>query len=192
MINKRITYADIRLRIDISDIIGAVIEIDRYGKGLCPFHNDRNPSLYIDEKRQRFKCFGCGISGDCFDFVKLHYGLDRKSAFKLLAQRAGYNISGNIPEAARKEIKERRLERERERRFLEWCEFWRDRIAEVIRKTDSLNDDLTTKNIDKLGTLAITHRAKLDYWWSILAHGSLEERVLLYREKRRVWGVIEW
>lgn len=39
-------------------------------KALCPFHDDRNPSLSIDGSRQIFKCFSCGKGGDVFAFVR--------------------------------------------------------------------------------------------------------------------------
>lgn len=40
---------------------------------LCPFHDDRNPSLRIDAKRGLYKCFSCGASGDVFNFVRQHH-----------------------------------------------------------------------------------------------------------------------
>jgi DNA primase len=43
--------------------------------GLCPFHEDRNPSFFVDVERQRFVCFGCKVRGDVIDFVRLHEGL---------------------------------------------------------------------------------------------------------------------
>jgi len=44
--------------------------------GLCPFHSENTPSFSIYQKngRWRFKCFGCGASGDAFDFVRLIHG----------------------------------------------------------------------------------------------------------------------
>ena len=43
------------------------IDVNRYGKALCPFHNDRNPSLYVAD--DHYYCFACGEHGDVIDFV---------------------------------------------------------------------------------------------------------------------------
>ena len=41
------------------------IDVNRYGKALCPFHNDRNPSLYVAD--DHYYCFACGEHGDVID-----------------------------------------------------------------------------------------------------------------------------
>jgi DNA primase len=41
-------------------------------QALCPFHEDRTPSFFIDVEQQRFVCFGCKARGDVIDFVRLH------------------------------------------------------------------------------------------------------------------------
>ena len=43
------------------------IDVNRYGKALCPFHNDRNPSLYVAD--DHYYCFACGEHGDVIDFA---------------------------------------------------------------------------------------------------------------------------
>ena len=51
---------------DVAKELG--IEVGRH-KALCPFHEDRHPSLHFDVKRNRYKCFACGESGDAIDLV---------------------------------------------------------------------------------------------------------------------------
>jgi len=44
------------------------------GKGknwMCPFHNDKNPSLSINDKKNVFNCFGCNSKGDAIEFIRL-------------------------------------------------------------------------------------------------------------------------
>lgn len=56
--------------------------------GLCPFHAERTPSfsIYRKNNRWRFKCFGCGISGNAFDFIKLFHGCrDNREALQHIA-----------------------------------------------------------------------------------------------------------
>ena len=49
------------------------IDVNRYGKALCPFHNDRNPSLYVAD--DHFYCFACGAHGDVIGFAANFFGL---------------------------------------------------------------------------------------------------------------------
>ena len=60
------------------------IDVNRYGKALCPFHNDRNPSLYVAD--DHYYCFACGEHGDEIDFVgKLFQLSPYDAARKLMA-----------------------------------------------------------------------------------------------------------
>ncbi|MDY3252318.1 MAG: CHC2 zinc finger domain-containing protein [Prevotella sp.] len=55
------------------------IEVGRH-KALCPFHQDRHPSLHFDIKRNRFKCFSCGASGGVIDIVMRYMNISFKDA----------------------------------------------------------------------------------------------------------------
>ena len=60
------------------------IDVNRYGKALCPFHNDRNPSLYVAD--DHYYCFACGEHGDVIAFVgKLFQLSPYDAARKLMA-----------------------------------------------------------------------------------------------------------
>lgn len=59
--------------VSIVDVINHYISVQKKGKNyeaICPFHDDHDPSLKIDEDNKRFKCFVCGEGGDCVEFVK--------------------------------------------------------------------------------------------------------------------------
>ena len=56
------------------------IEVGRQHKALCPFHQDRHPSLHLDIKRNRFKCFSCGASGNVIDLVMRYMNVSFKEA----------------------------------------------------------------------------------------------------------------
>jgi len=49
-------------------------------RACCPFHNDNNPSLYIDNNRQLYKCFACGAAGDVFNFIREYDYLSSSSS----------------------------------------------------------------------------------------------------------------
>lgn len=59
------------------------IRIRRNGMAVCPFHNDKNPSMKLD---RRFHCFGCQADGDVIDFVSRLQGIGSKEAALMLAQ----------------------------------------------------------------------------------------------------------
>ncbi|QGN56139.1 hypothetical protein GKE62_17890 [Novosphingobium sp. Gsoil 351] len=61
--------------------------------GCCPFHAERTPSFTIFAGGERFRCFGCGASGDVFDFVQRYYGVTLSEAARLLC-------AGNVPKQA--------------------------------------------------------------------------------------------
>ena len=62
------------------------IEVKRNGMACCPFHDDKNPSMKVD---QRFHCFGCGADGDVIDFTAKLFDLSPKEAAEKLAQDFG-------------------------------------------------------------------------------------------------------
>jgi len=63
------------------------IEVNRYGKALCPFHNDRHPSMVVYD--DHYHCFACGEHGDVIDLVANLYGLPVLDAANKLAYDFG-------------------------------------------------------------------------------------------------------
>ncbi|MEI9811764.1 MAG: DNA primase [Acidobacteriota bacterium] len=57
--------------------------------GLCPFHQEKTPSFSVNQTRQFYKCFGCGVAGDVLKFVMEHDGLTFPEALRFLAERYG-------------------------------------------------------------------------------------------------------
>jgi hypothetical protein len=69
------------------------VELRKAGKeytGLCPFHADKTPSLHVNEDKGVFHCFGCGESGDVFDFVMKLDGVSFTEAVKSLGGDPDY------------------------------------------------------------------------------------------------------
>ena len=57
---------EIRARVDLVDLVGAVVPLKRAGerwKGLCPFHQEKTPSFTVHPKLNLFHCFGCHAGG---------------------------------------------------------------------------------------------------------------------------------
>ena len=79
----------------LEDVVQRYLPLSRNGSsaktmlGLCPFHNDRHPSLYVNVKEQYYKCFACGESGDLFKFVQKMEGCSFREALEILAEWYG-------------------------------------------------------------------------------------------------------
>lgn len=77
---------------DLVDVIGEHVSLKRKGRewlGLCPFHEDHRPSMYVNPDKQIYKCFACGAGGDVLKFVQMREGLTFPQAVERLAERAG-------------------------------------------------------------------------------------------------------
>ena len=86
---------EIKYRNDIESVMAPYIDLKRRGKnlvGLCPFHNEKTPSFTVYPENGSFYCFGCGVGGDVFSFVRQIENLDYIDAVKLLAERSGVTI----------------------------------------------------------------------------------------------------
>jgi len=80
---------------DIVDVVSEHVALTKKGKemvGLCPFHDDHRPSLYVNPDKQIFKCFACGAGGSVFTFVQMRENLSFPQAVERLAQRAGIKL----------------------------------------------------------------------------------------------------
>ncbi len=80
--------------IDIVKVVGDYVRLRREGaagryKGLCPFHQEKTPSFNVNQARQFFKCFGCGVAGDALKFIMDIEGMTFPEALKYLAERNG-------------------------------------------------------------------------------------------------------
>src|SRR5271168_529722 len=80
--------------IDIVKVIGEYVRLKRFGAtgryvGLCPFHQEKTGSFNVNQSRQFYKCFGCGVGGDVLKFVMEIDGLTFPEALKMLAESHG-------------------------------------------------------------------------------------------------------
>ncbi|MCB1282022.1 MAG: hypothetical protein KDB18_10925, partial [Salinibacterium sp.] len=94
--------ARVRAATDIVEVIAEHLALRPKGRefvGLCPFHDDQNPSMYVVPNKQIFHCFVCGAGGDVFTFIRRHLGLEFRETLELLAQRAGIELTRRKPDA---------------------------------------------------------------------------------------------
>ena len=87
---------EIRSKVDIVDIIGERIPLVSKGKnffGVCPFHEDTNPSMSVSREKQIYRCFSCGASGNVFTFLMNYEHMNFKEVLKYLGDKVGVNTS---------------------------------------------------------------------------------------------------
>lgn len=94
------------------------VEVNRHGKALCPFHNDRHPSLFVDD--DHYYCYACGEHGDVIDFTSKLHGLSLYDAAKKLAYDFGVT-QDKPPDKAMQEKLNRKSEAQRLRENEKLC-----------------------------------------------------------------------
>lgn len=86
----------VRAATDLVRLVGEHVALRPKGReymGLCPFHDDHSPSMYVVPSKQIFHCFVCGSGGDAFTFVQKLHHMDFRESLEYLAQRAGVELS---------------------------------------------------------------------------------------------------
>ena len=84
----------IRAAADLYEVVSDYVALKKSGarwRGLCPFHQEKTPSFYVDPDKQLYYCFGCQAGGDVFKFLMQYEKLEFPEALKNLAAR--YNVT---------------------------------------------------------------------------------------------------
>lgn len=104
------TIDRVKEAIDIAGLVGDYLDLKPAGRSLkacCPFHQEKTPSFMVTPDLGRYKCFGCGESGDGITFVMKMEHLDFPDAVRFLADKYGIPIEAADPrEVERQEKKE--------------------------------------------------------------------------------------
>ena len=96
---------EIRNAVDIVSVISSYIPLVKKGKnyfGVCPFHDDTNPSMSVSSEKQIYKCFSCGASGNVFNFVMDYEKVDFKEALNILSKISGIPLDNTYVSKPRK------------------------------------------------------------------------------------------
>jgi DNA primase len=92
----------VREATDIVELISEVTNVKKSGRSymaVCPFHEEKTPSMSVDRGRGLYHCFGCGKGGDVFELVKETRGVDFGEALDILATKAGITLVRDQAEA---------------------------------------------------------------------------------------------
>ena len=85
----------VKATIDIVEIVGRQVSLKKRGRtylGLCPFHNDRKPSMNVSQEKGLFKCFSCGEGGDALSFLMKLNHKSYPEVIQELAEEQGIQI----------------------------------------------------------------------------------------------------
>ena len=85
----------VRQATDFAQLVGETVELRQRGAdlwGCCPFHHEKSPSFHINPSTGLWKCFGCGLGGDVFDYVMRRENLEFPDAIRYLADRSGIEL----------------------------------------------------------------------------------------------------
>lgn len=102
---------DIRDRLRISEVVGTRVSFDKKKTNVargdywacCPFHGEKTPSFHCEDRKGRYHCFGCGVSGDHFKFLTELDGLAFPEVVELLAGQAGLSMPIMNPQEQKRE-----------------------------------------------------------------------------------------
>ena len=87
---------EIRNSVNIVDVISSYIPLTPKGKnyfGVCPFHDDNNPSMSVSPSKQIYKCFSCGATGTVFKFIMDYENVSFMEAVKKVADMGGITVN---------------------------------------------------------------------------------------------------
>lgn len=147
--------------------------VGKNGMTLCPFHDDRNPSMKLND--EYYYCFGCGVDGDVIDLTAALCGLNKYDAARKLAQDFGVDYEILHPDmvAVQKKYADRKRQAERERKvFIALTErlyLLRDWIVRYAPKTS--DEELDPRFVEACHDLD-----RVEYLVDVLCTGDEIER----------------
>ena len=150
------------------------VEVNRYGMALCPFHNDRHPSLYVAD--DHYHCFACGEHGDVIDFVSKLFQLSLYDAAQKLA--ADFHLTPDKPpSAAALHAKRIRTEAQQLRENERLCFSVLSDYARVLRSWKVQYAPLTQDEPLHERFIEACHKLdEVEYYLDILCAGDSYER----------------
>ena len=157
------------------------VEVNHYGMALCPFHNDRHPSLYVAD--DHYHCFACGEHGDVIDFVGRLFQLSPYDAARKLA--ADFHLTPDKPpSAAALSAKRIRTEAQQLRENERLCFSVLSDYARVLRKWKvQYAPQSPAEASDKRFVEACHKLDQTEYYLDILCAGDSYERTEVIQQQ---------
>ena len=158
------------------------IRVNRHSMAVCPFHNDRNPSMKVDK---RFHCFACQADGDAVDFVSRLFGLPSKEAAMKLADDFGICYDSRQKPSVRPKIREptpeQKYQQEENRCYKVLTDYFHLLRAWKQQYAPKQPED----EWHPLFVEALQRESYIEYLLDILLYGTPEEKKALVAEQRK-------
>ena len=157
------------------------VEVNQYGKALCPFHNDRHPSLYVAD--DHYHCFACGEHGDVIDFAAKLFGLPLYEAAQKLA--ADFHLTPDKPpSAAALSAKRIQTEAQQLRENERLCFSVLSDYARVLRSWKVQYAPKSPEEAPNERFVEACHKLdETEYYLDILASGNSHERAEVIQQQ---------
>ena len=109
-----ISFEELKEKIPISEVVkDCGVRLNAKNFACCPFHHEKTPSFKVYD--DRFQCFGCGASGDVFDFVQRFYSISLKDAITRLDKQYKLGLDAELSPEVIQQIREERIMHKTER-----------------------------------------------------------------------------
>lgn len=167
---------EVKARADIVQVAYRMnIQLNNHLKAKCPFHKEKTASFSINKEKQIFKCFGCGMGGDCITLVSNLLNVNAYESAKTINELLGLGVDFN------KKTSSYELEKYKHQQLIkEEYKKWQLKAFGILCNYYHYlcdTNDLVEKyqNIDKI-----------DYFLEVLREGSEEEKKQFYKYERKL------
>ena len=158
------------------------IKVNRNGMAVCPFHNDKNPSMKVDK---RFHCFACQADGDVIDFVSRLCGLPCKEAAMKLADDFGISYDSRHKPTVRPHIREPTAEQLYQKEEARCYRVLTD-YFHLLRRWETQHAPKQPDDVwHPLFVEALQRKSHIEYLIDTLIDGTKEEKQALVAEQRK-------
>lgn len=190
-------FTEVKSRVSAAEVAKTYgLKINRNMMACCPFHDDKHPSMKID---QTYYCFGCGEKGYAINYVAKTFGLSQIEAAKKIIQDFHLPIESEkrekrkrkTPESIkkRKELENNQVE-EIKKRFHKWCTDKCHTFLDLLNLIQTVKESLADKHPevimnDDAFAVMLHAEPKLNHWMDILCFGTEEEQKEFFLQERK-------
>lgn len=156
------------------------LKIRRNNMASCPFHNDKTPSMKVDN---RFHCFGCGADGDVIDFVSMLYGISNLEAARKIASDFGILYDTKSVKSKPKKVICKKTNAQIYAEAEQKCFRVLSDYYHLLKKWEiDYAPSIEDKTWHPLFVEALRKKSHMEYLLDILVFGKIEEKALLVME----------
>ena len=159
-------FQDIKSLTNIKQIIEYYHSKLIRNKCICPFHSEKSGSLSVHEKKQIFKCFGCGVGGDSITFVARLFNISNIDACKKISD--DFNLGLTAEKLDNKKIEAYKKKKKAEQDFLNWEKYIYLQLAELYRIIHRMSD---------LEDIKIKYFMQIEYLCDVFASDNVKAKI---------------